>query len=330
MPRPPGGSSGGSGSGGGRDRENAGGRGHHGGHGGHYGGGYYGGHYGRGYYGYPWYGSYWGLSYGYPWGWWPGYYGVYASPHYRGYYGGGYYDEAQMGALDLDVSPGRTEVHLDGQFLGTVDAFDGWPQYLWLDKGTYDLVLFLDGYRTVAKQITVYPGVVFDVGDRLEPGESVRPQDLVTQTHERRDARLEQDREMREKAARERLDEREQMEEWRQRAREHQGSVEDDDGREVEEVDAEDEPAPGDRGSLDVRGEPGRVRLDVEPGDASIYLDGRFIGTGDDLARLHSGLLVDPGEHRLAIVRPGRRSEEREFSVAAGQEVELEIELPTN
>lgn len=336
VPRSPEGSSGGSS--GGRDRERAGRR-HHGGH--HGGGGYYGGHYGRGYYGYPWYGSYWGVHYGYPWGWWPWYYGAYDSPHYRGYRGGGYYDEADMGALDLDVSPGRTEVHLDGQFLGTVDAFDGWPQYLWLDRGTYDLVLYLDGYRTVAKQITVYPGVVLDVGDRLEPGESVRPEDLVTKTHERRDARLEQDREMRDKAARDRLDERERMEEWRERARERRGAREDDeDTEEVEEVDAVDEPTLGDRDdrgddgdddrSLDARGEPGRVRLDVEPGDASIYLDGRFIGTGDDLAKLHSGLLVDAGEHRLAVVRPGRRSEEREFRVAAGQEVELEIELTTN
>jgi hypothetical protein len=336
VPRGPEGSSGGSS--GGRDRERAG-RGHHGG--GHHGGGYYGGHYGRGSYGYPWYGSYWGLHYGYPWGWWPWYYGVYDGPSYRGYRGG-YYDEAEMGALDLDVSPGRTEVHLDGQFLGTVDAFDGWPQYLWLDKGTYDLVLFLDGYRTVAKQVTVYPGVVLDVGDRLEPGESTRPEDLVTKTHERRDARLEQDREMREKAARDRLGERERMEEWRERARERRGALEDDDrdDREVEEVDTDDEPVLGDRDdrsdrgdddrSLDARGEPGRVRLDVEPGDASIYLDGRFIGTGDDLAKLHSGLLVDAGEHRLAVVRPGRRSEEREFRVAAGQEVELEIELPAN
>ncbi len=282
---------------------------------------------------YPWYpryGSYWGIHYGYPWGWWPWYYGAYDGP-YQGGYRGGYYDEGEMGALDLDVSPGRTEVHLDGQFVGTVDAFDGWPQYLWLDKGTYDLVLYLDGYRTVAKQITVYPGVVLDVGDRLEPGDSVRPEDIPTKTHDRRDARLEQDREMREKAARERLSERERMEEWRERARERRGAIEDD---EEEDEDGDDEvvgsASTAEDGQLDVRGEPGRVRVSVEPGDASIYLDGRFIGTGDDLARLHSGLLVDAGEHRLAVVRPGRQSEEREFRVAAGQEVELEIELSSN
>ena len=315
---------------GGRDRENAG-RGHHGGHGGH---GHHGHHgYHHGYYGYPWYpyyGSYWSFYFGYPWGWGPWY--SYGGPYYG--YRGGYYDEAVMGAMDLDVSPGRTEVYLDGQFLGTVDSFDGWPQYLWLEKGTYDLVLYLDGFRTVARQVTIYPGVVLDVGDRLEPGESVRPEDLATKTHERRDARIAQDREMREQAARDRAAERERtaeqerMEEWREIARERLGETEDeqlDDGREEEPVrqgTAE--------GTLDVRGEPGRVRLAVEPGDASIYLDGRFIGTGEDIARLHAGLLVDPGEHRVAVVRPGRQSAERDFRVEAGEEVELDIELPAN
>ena len=60
---------------------------------------------------------------------------------------------------------------------------------------------------------------------------------------------------------------------------------------------------------LDARGEPGSVRLEIEPDDASVYLDGRFLGTGRELARLRSGLIVDPGEHMLEVVRPGRRSE---------------------
>jgi hypothetical protein len=300
-------------SGGGRDRSYAGRRGH--GHGGSHGG----------YYSRPrYYGSF-GLYYGYPWGWWPWY-------GYGGYYPGyrpGYEDDGDAGALDLDVSPGRTLVFLDGQNLGTVDDFDGWPQYLWLDKGTYDLVLYLDGYRTVAKQVTIYPGVVMDVNDRLEPGDSVRPEDIPSKSHERRDARLEQDREMRDKAARERQEAR--GEDWRER----RGA----DGRDGTEVDLDDEDeeavpemaeAPtGDRGSLDARGEPGRVRLSVEPGDASVYLDGRFLGTGDEIARLHSGLLVDAGEHRLAIVRPGRKSDERTFRVTAGEEVEVDVELGT-
>jgi hypothetical protein len=84
-----------------------------------------------------------------------------------------------MGALDLDVSPGRTQVYLDGQKIGTADDFDGWPRYLRLPKGRYEIVFYLDGYKTLVRQVTVYPGLVIDVDDRMEPGASIRPEDLL-------------------------------------------------------------------------------------------------------------------------------------------------------
>ena len=67
--------------------------------------------------------------------------------------------------------------------------------------------------------------------------------------------------------------------------------------------------------------------MEIDPDDASVYLDGRFLGTGRELERLRSGLIVDPGEHRIEVVRPGRQSEEQSFSVRAGEEVSLDIEL---
>jgi len=54
-------------------------------------------------------------------------------------------------------------------------------------KGTYDVAFYLDGYKTVARQISIYPGNVIDIDDRMESGPSVRPEDLATKTHERRD-----------------------------------------------------------------------------------------------------------------------------------------------
>ena len=42
---------------------------------------------------------------------------------------------------------------------------------------------------------------------------------------------------------------------------------------------------------------------------------------------MRDGLPVTPGDHRLAVVRPGRKAEEQEFDVKAGEEVEIEIEL---
>lgn len=274
-------------------------------------GGYYGGYYG-GYGGY--YGGYWGPRI-YWWGspWW----GFYWDPYDHGYpryYGRG----GRTGALDFDVAPARTEIYIDGQYVGKVDGFDGWPQYLWLEKGTYDVVLYLDGYETIARQITVYPGTVISIDDRLARGESVRPEDLASNSTERRDERIRFERERRERIERGEVEE---EPDWRDRVRRDRDrwadrDEEDDDGREIREERRED---------MDERG--GFVRFEIEPSDASVYLDGRFVGTGDDLARLRGGLRVDPGQHRIAVVRPGHRAQEMDFDVDAGEEMEVEIEL---
>jgi hypothetical protein len=267
------------------------------------GGGYYGGYYG-GYHHRPW--SYYSFYY---WPWYTPYW--YYGP--GGYYpyrdrDRGYVDRDTLGALDLDVSPGRTEVYLDGQNLGVVDQYDGFPQYLWLEKGTYDLVLYREGYRTLARQISVYPGLVISVDDRMERGESVRPEDLGPKTHERRDTRIREEEERRERLE---AEERDGRGDWRDRVRSDRDRSRgdyDDDGRSS----ARDS---------------GWLELEVEPSDASVYLDGRFIGTASELAERRSGLRLEPGRHKLAVVRPGHKAEEREFEVEAGESVELEIEL---
>ncbi len=285
----------------------------HGGHGGYYGGGYYGGYYG---YGSP-YGYYGG------WGFWPGWGGYgygydypYGYPYGHGYPGasGRYYESGRQGALDLDVAPGRTHVFVDGQDLGPVDRYDGWPGYLWLPQGTYDVAFYLDGYKTVARQLTVYPGTVLDIDDRLEEGQSVRPEDLATKTHERRDDRLGYERQRRDRLGRGDDDD---DQDWRARRDRDRGAMRNEDR------DDDDDQA-DDRGSSSSGA---HLRLSVEPEDASIYLDGQFIGTGSDISLLQAGLPVAPGTHRLAVVRPGHRAVEKEFDVKAGGDIELDIEL---
>ena len=69
--------------------------------------------------------------------------------------------------------------------------------------------------------------------------------------------------------------------------------------------------------------DPGRLRLDVRPPDASIYLDGVFRGTARDVEALR----VPPGRHRLEIVRPGYRTEERDVEVRPGETTDLRADL---
>lgn len=243
--------------------------------------------YGRGYYGY--YPYYW------PWGW-----GAYAvvGP-------GSDYQEGDMGALDLDLSPESAQVYLDGQVIGTADDFDGFPSYLWLPKGTYDLVFYKDGFQTIARQYSIYPGVVIDVEDTMARGTSVRPEDIPTKTHERRDARIREDAERGKDA------EQGEAPTWRERVREQRQGEE---GGQT-------------GGVVDARGEPGRVDIAVQPTDAAVYLDGHLLGSAANLSHAPGGIIVDPGDHVIEVVRPGYASQKKSFKVAAGGQAEIDVEL---
>lgn len=258
----------------------------------------------------------------YPWGWWGWYpYGPYGPYGYYPWGSGVYWYGEQlrptMGALDLDVRPEEAQVYLDGHLIGIADNFDGWPRHLWLEQGTYDLVLYLEGYETIARQYTIYPGLVIDVEDRMARGEAVLPEDRLAEAAERRQEllreRLEQDEEYGEVGEAPEPGgaptDRDEPTDWRDRVR-----------SEREEVTTEE-------GAFDARSEPARLRLSVVPPDAAVYLDGRFLGTGRELGDVHAGLIVDPGEHELEVARPGYASKTTTFDAEPGEEVELTVEL---
>ena len=62
------------------------------------------------------------------------------------------------GAVDCDVNPDEAVVYADGRALGPADDFDGWPEYLYLKAGTYELEFRLEGYETYRVEVTVSPG----------------------------------------------------------------------------------------------------------------------------------------------------------------------------
>ena len=265
-------------------------RGDHGGH------GYRGDHRGRrhggyglslGYYGYGGYGAFYGGYGGYYYN--PFYYGF---PVYYSYQPRRYRD---FGALDLNVRPKKTEVWVDGEYVGTAGRFDGYPGHLWLGDGRHELIFYNQGFETVRREVNVLEGVVLDIHHDMVPGASVPAQELTAFDQEELRPR-EVERTYREPRA----------------SRDRFGPRRRSDRRSVLE---------------DAREEPGRLKLEIAPVDASIYLDGRFLGSGQELVRLHSGLMVSPGEHTLEVVRPGFDSEEILFSVESGEETTLRIEL---
>ena len=102
---------------------------------------------------------------------------------------------ATHGALDLDVSPESAQIYVDGQLVGVADDFDGFPDFLWLEKGTYDVVIFAPGFQTLARQYSVYGGMVIDIEDALVPGQETLPENLVSKSTVNREERLRRDRE---------------------------------------------------------------------------------------------------------------------------------------
>ncbi|MEE9219695.1 MAG: hypothetical protein V3U98_11580 [Acidobacteriota bacterium] len=141
--------------------------GHHG-HGRHY--GYPHQNYGRGYYNY-------GIhfSYGYP---------VYAYPAF-GYYRGWPYAYTPVyvpmgmvpraAVVDLDVKPKNAEVWLDGDLIGIVDDFDGYPDVLVLRPGKQTVVLRLEGYKDLTLRLDLQAGDDFRVRRRMVRSGSAEP-----------------------------------------------------------------------------------------------------------------------------------------------------------
>jgi hypothetical protein len=126
-----------------------------------------------GFYGY---GPYWGFGYGYwPWGgpyWWgyPGYY--YGAP------GGvdmNYAMMAGFGAIEMNVKPNRAEVWVDGKYVGEARDLDGYPSYLWLEKGAHRIEVYKGGFASFDEQVDVQRGMRKELKIRLQPGSSQAP-----------------------------------------------------------------------------------------------------------------------------------------------------------
>ncbi len=132
---------------------------------------------------------------------WAGYYGHHGYGHHgyysqHGYYGHHYYPgfygysshsqhgvaSIHLGALDLNVKPKKTQVYLNGNYIGMTDRFDGFPGYLWLREGTDELIFYNEGYMTMVQNSAIYPGVVIDVRVRLVQGKPVPPEKLLSKT----------------------------------------------------------------------------------------------------------------------------------------------------
>lgn len=282
--------------------------------------------------GYRRYRSYWGWGWG--WGYSPYWYGYGPYHPYGGYYYG--YGRAVSGswaAVDTDVSPESARVYLDGEFVGTADDFDGYPDYLYLKSGRYRLEFRLEGYETRTITVDARAGTKLDVGDRLAKVAGARqygsydtpePSGGVRRFWAKRRDVAEHVTDEDEIYGGERR--------YRERPRDRGESERyaDEPDRDVEadrERDRYEEPRRREdwRGRTgEVRGE-ARLRLDVSPTDAAVYVDDRFLGTAETLET--EGIAVSAGRHTIVVSRPGYRDRRVEVDVSRGETERVEINL---
>ncbi len=68
----------------------------------------------------------------------------------------------------------------------------------------------------------------------------------------------------------------------------------------------------------------GRVRLEVRPDDATVYVDDEFWGTASE----SDASTLRAGRHVIELVRPGFEVVRREVDVVAGETSDVLVELP--
>jgi PEGA domain-containing protein len=91
------------------------------------------------------------------------------------YYGRQYIDDS---SIRLQVSPKEAQVYIDGYYAGIVDDFDGVFQRLHVEAGEHDLVLYLEGYRSVHEHLSLARNGTYKVKytmEKLAPGEPTEP-----------------------------------------------------------------------------------------------------------------------------------------------------------
>jgi hypothetical protein len=249
--------------------------------------------------------------------------------------------------VKTDVSPEEARVYMDGRYIGTADDFDGYPDFLYLKRGKYRLEFQLEGFETQSADIDAHGGGRVVLNNKLKkiPGakqygsyDTPEPQGGIQRffakgKDQTTDISVQPDGD---EYGGSRSD-------WRDR---QSGPPAEGDQEGPPQAPppgkSYDDPAPSDRESgarqpappVDskvtgsrVPGTKARLVFRIEPGDAAVYVDDRFAGTGEELSSLTRGLQVAPGMHKIVVSRPGFAPESTQVDASAGQSETVEVTL---
>jgi hypothetical protein len=81
-------------------------------------------------------------------------------------YGAGY--AGSEASLRVNVKPKEASVYVDGYFAGRVDDFDGTFQRLHLEPGQHEIVVYLEGHRSIHERLYFSPNQTRKISGTLE------------------------------------------------------------------------------------------------------------------------------------------------------------------
>ena len=275
------------------------------------------------------------------WGWGYPYWGGWYGPGYYGYYGYGGYGrgyapaDSNWGAVKTDVSPEDARVYLDGKYIGVADDFDGWPDKLYLRPGHYKLEFRLSGYDTKSVDVTSRPGRTLEIDDKLPRNPGVRSSDPpkmegdVQRYFGKRDrdgARSYARREEPRGDADSDMDADDDSPEYRA-DRDRDRDADRDRDRDNDSWRGQSRRPDSSVTARPVRADRSRLRIAVEPSDAVVYLDNRFVGSAEEVSSMDRGIVVSPGKHTVTVSRPGFKDRTTEVTVDPGKTEKIEVSL---
>ncbi|HEY4492514.1 MAG TPA: PEGA domain-containing protein, partial [Acidobacteriota bacterium] len=179
---------------------------------------------------------------------------------------------------------------------------DGWYQRLEVSPGAHRIVVREPGFTPYVETIRALPGQDVHIKHQMRPGSDViSEQDMVLEREERDDSRHRYDRY------------RNRDEEYDRDRRRDRDQDRDDRDYQYQRYRKESRSLPRAEAQLAQNGTRAII-LEVQPADATVYIDGNDYGTsgatGGELQ-----VLLPEGSHKLEVVRPGFKTFTQELKV---------------
>jgi PEGA domain len=275
----------------------------------------------------------------YSYGFWPWYYGFYSPSYYpySGYgygygyrpyggYGYGGYGYYGYGEVRVEVKPKTAKVFVDGDYVGVVDDYDGWWQRLKLEPGKHRIVVREAGFAPYVQTVRVLPGEDTHIKSLLQPGQDRISEEEMRLPPGERDRDYDRhDRYHRYDRDRHPYGEDHDHDRSYDNDRDDDNDYNDNEHSEMNhEMNHDGEMQPDRERDYAARNEEPRDQdtrnnkmftVQVEPHDATIYIDGNYYGTADVNESGQVQALLPEGTHKVEVVRPGYESFSQNITV---------------